>query len=82
MSIGMDTHTHTLRGILLCSSFLLCLFACFLSLHCHADAGPHLSVQQRAQEDHHCANPVPGCEWVPEVQYRDDEAQEFTQSHY
>lgn len=74
-------HTHTQRGILLCTSFLLCLLNWFFSFHCQTDAGPCLSIQQRSQEDHQCAYPVPGCEWVPEVQYRDDKTQEFAQSH-
>lgn len=44
-------------------------------------AAPHLGVQQRAQEDHGRAHPVPGGEGVLEVQDGEDEAEELPQRH-
>lgn len=45
-------------------------------------AVPHLRVEQRAQEDHPGAHPVPGREGVLEVQDGEDEADELSESHH
>ena len=45
-------------------------------------AAPHLCVQQRTQEDHSCAHPVPGGERVLKVNDGEDEAEELSQGHH
>ncbi len=61
---------------------LLCLLGSFLSFHCHSNAGPHFCVEQRSQEHHGRADPVPGCEGIVEVQDGNNETQEFAKRHH
>lgn len=45
-------------------------------------AAPHLRVEQRAQEDHGGAHPVPRSEGVLEVEDGEDETEELSESHH
>lgn len=64
------------------SASLRLLFLLFYGSTQHGHTAPHLGVQQRAQEHHGRAQPVPRRERVSEVEDGEDEAEELPQGDH